>query len=144
MKLLSESFEIVNMFSKFDLELINYLKTKAMKKNLIAGLLLFSGVIFAQNVEPKYEIVGNLVKATYYYDNGQLKQEGFYKDAKPHGKWASFNEDGSKQAIGEYADGQKTGKWFFWNKATLSEVDYSNSRISDIKNWKQEALVNRN
>ncbi|MEW5676770.1 membrane-binding protein [Flavobacterium enshiense] len=115
-----------------------------MKKNLLAGLLLFSGVLFAQHIEPKYEIVGKMVKATYYYDNGQVKQEGFYLNGKLQGKWVAFNEDGSKQSIGEYTGGMKTGKWFFWNNATLAEVDYSKSKISEIKKWSKDGLANRN
>jgi hypothetical protein len=44
---------------------------------------------------------------------------------------------GNKKSIGEYEKRSKNGKWFFWNDATLSEVDYSNSQITEVKNWKQ-------
>ena len=115
-----------------------------MKKNLIAGLLLFTGVLFAQTIEPKYQIVGKMVKATYYYENGQIQQEGFYKNGKLHGKWIAYNEDGTKQSIGEYENGQKTGKWFFWNNASLAEVEYHNSKINEIKKWTKDAIANRN
>lgn len=115
-----------------------------MKKYMIMGALLISGVVFAQNIEPKHEVVGNLVKSTYYFDNGKVSQEGFYKDGKVEGQWIAYDESGNKKAIGEYSNGQKTGKWFFWNNNTLSEVDYSNSRIAQVKNWKQDAVVNRN
>jgi antitoxin component YwqK of YwqJK toxin-antitoxin module len=119
-----------------------YNKTQTdMKKIILAGLLLSACVVSAQKVEPKYEVESQMVKATYYYDNGQVKQEGFYKDGKLHGKWVAYNEDGSKQAMGEYNHGAKAGKWFFWNQAALNEVDYSNSRIADIKKWSQEAVV---
>ncbi|AXG75224.1 membrane-binding protein [Flavobacterium arcticum] len=112
-----------------------------MKKIIIAAFMLFAGVISAQEIKPKYEIENQTVKATYYYDNGNIKQEGFYKDGKLHGKWMSFNEDGTKQSIGEYANGIKSGKWFFWNDTTLSEVDYSDSRIADVKKWSRDAVV---
>ncbi len=115
-----------------------------MKKILLTGALLISGVIFAQHTEPKNEIVGQMVKSTYYYANGKVSQEGFYKDGKVHGKWISYDESGNKTAIGEYTDGAKTGKWFFWNDGALSEVDYSDSRVASVKNWKEEAIVNRN
>lgn len=115
-----------------------------MKKNIVLALLLASSLLFAQEVEPKYEIVGQLIKATYYYENGQTKQEGFYKDGKVHGKWVSFNNKGEKTSIGEYNKGEKAGKWFFWDKNVLSEVDYANNRIAEIKNWQKEALANRN
>lgn len=115
-----------------------------MKKYILTTAVLFSVVLHAQEVKPKLEAVGQLVKATYYYDNGQIQQEGFFKEGKPEGKWAAFDVNGNKKSIGEYAEGTKTGKWFFWNDAVLSEVDYSESRIAVVKNWKQDALVNRN
>jgi hypothetical protein len=43
--------------------------------------------------------------------------------------------------MGEYENGQKTGKWFFWTGSTLNEVDYSNSRIADIKKWSNGAVA---
>jgi antitoxin component YwqK of YwqJK toxin-antitoxin module len=112
-----------------------------MKKIIIAALMLSAGVLSAQEIKPKYEIVNQMVKATYFYDNGNIKQEGFYKDGKLHGKWISFNEDGSKQALGEYENGTKTGKWFFWNNVTLNEVDYTDSRVADVKTWSRDAVV---
>lgn len=115
-----------------------------MRKTLFVGLLLMAGVVSAQKMEPKYEIVGKQVKATYYYDSGQVKQEGFYKDGKLNGKWIAYNEDGSKQSMGEYSKGMKTGKWFFWNNTTLAEVDYNRSAIVEIKKWTKDAIVNRN
>lgn len=114
-----------------------------MKKYMILGAMLISGVIFA-NKEPKHEVVGDMVKSTYYYDNGQVSQEGFYKDGKVHGQWIAYDQNGNKKAIGEYNEGVKTGKWFFWNDKSLSEVDYSDSRVASVKNWKEEAIVNRN
>jgi antitoxin component YwqK of YwqJK toxin-antitoxin module len=112
-----------------------------MRKILFMGLLLSAGVVSAQNVEPKYTIENGIVKATYFYDNGQVMQEGYYKDGKLHGKWIAFNEDGSKQSMGEYANGTKCGKWFFWNTSTLSEVDFSDSRIAEVKTWSRDAVA---
>ncbi len=115
-----------------------------MKKYMIIGAVLISGMISAQNVQPKLEVVDNTVKATYYYENGQVQQQGFFKDGKPDGQWIAYDMNGNKKSIGQYSNGQKAGKWFFWNDATLSEVDYANSQVALVKNWKQEALVNRN
>jgi antitoxin component YwqK of YwqJK toxin-antitoxin module len=113
-----------------------------MKNIVIAGVLLVSSMMFAQEVKPKYEVVDNMVKATYYYDNGQVSQEGFYLDGKLHGKWVSYAENGTKQAIGEYNHGNKVGKWFFWNENSLNEVDFRDSRIAEVKIWSKEVLVN--
>jgi antitoxin component YwqK of YwqJK toxin-antitoxin module len=115
-----------------------------MKKYMIMSALILSGVIFAQEIEPKYEIEGSLIKATSFYENGQIKQVGFYKNGKVQGKWVSYTEIGEKLAQGEYNDGVKTGKWFFWSQNTLNEVDYSNNRIAEVKKWSKESLVQRN
>ncbi len=112
-----------------------------MKKIMILGALVISGFTFAQANKPVLEQEGNLVKATYYYDNGQIQQQGHFKDGKLEGSWAAFDEKGNKKSIGEFSNGEKTGKWFFWSDKALSEVDYSNSRVAAVKSWKQEALV---
>ncbi|RZJ68737.1 MAG: membrane-binding protein [Flavobacterium sp.] len=114
-----------------------------MKKYFISAAMLVSALVSAQETQPKLEAVGDLVKATYYYDNGQIAQEGFFKDGKADGKWIAFDMNGNKKSIGEYASGEKTGKWFFWNDAVLSEVDYSNSRIASVQNWKQDAIAKK-
>ncbi|MBY0485807.1 MAG: membrane-binding protein [Flavobacteriaceae bacterium] len=115
-----------------------------MKRYVIMAALLVSGLTIAQSKEPKLEEVNGLVKATYYFDNGQVQQEGFFKDGKLDGKWISYNENGIKVAIAEYTNGEKTGKWFFWNDKTLAEVDYSNGAVASIKNWNKEAIADKN
>jgi antitoxin component YwqK of YwqJK toxin-antitoxin module len=112
-----------------------------MKNMMIAGIMLVSSLTFAQEVKTKYEINGLEVKTTYYYDNGQVKQEGNYLNGKPNGKWVAYNEDGTKQAIGEFESGAKKGKWFFWSESSLTEVDFSDSRIVEVKKWSKDVLV---
>lgn len=114
-----------------------------MKKILIMGAILISGLTFAQAAKPVLEQEGDLVKATYYYENGQIQQQGHFKDGKLDGQWITYDMNGMKKSIGEYKNGEKTGKWFFWNNQSLSEVDYSGSRVSGVKSWKQDALANK-
>ena len=125
----------------FEKQIYKTLKTNDMKKYLILAAILFTGVISAQEAKPVLEPFGKQVKATYFYENGQVQQEGFFENGKLEGFWVSYNEDGSKKSSGFYADGIKTGKWFFWNEKNLSEVDYSNNAIAMVKNWKQEAIA---
>lgn len=100
-----------------------------MKKIMILGALLISAVTFAQK-EPKLEVVGNQVKATYYYDNGQIQQQGFFTDGKPDGKWVAYDVNGNKKSIGEYTKGEKTGRWIFWNDNKTSQVEYTNNQVA--------------
>jgi antitoxin component YwqK of YwqJK toxin-antitoxin module len=139
-KLLIKSFLNV----KLCIYLLGYykqLKPTTMKKILILGALVISAFAFAQAKKPVLEQEGNLVKATYYYDNGQIQQQGYFKEGKLEGSWVAFDEKGNKKSIGDYSNGEKTGKWFFWNDKSLSEVDYSNSRVASVKSWKQDALA---
>jgi antitoxin component YwqK of YwqJK toxin-antitoxin module len=114
-----------------------------MKKYILLSTLFFSAITFAQENNPKLEAVGELVKTTYYFENGKIQQEGFFKDGKLDGVWTSYDNNGNKLAVATYDNGEKTGKWFFWNGVNLNEVDYSNSRIASVKTWKKEALVSR-
>ncbi|MEN2398242.1 membrane-binding protein [Flavobacterium sp. MC2016-06] len=115
-----------------------------MKKCVILVAILFSGILVAQETKPELEAVGNKVKATYYYENGKVQQEGFFKDGKLDGVWVSYDEKGNKIAVGEYSEGLKTGKWVFFNEKGLSEVAYQDSRVSSVKNLQKDALANRN
>lgn len=115
-----------------------------MKNLVISGMLLVSGVFFAQDVKPKFVATDdNTVQATYYYDNGQVKQEGSYVDGKLDGKWVSYNEDGTKQASGEYKNGERVGTWTFWNSGSLSKVEFANSRIASVKKLNNDYLVTK-
>ncbi|MGL2962886.1 toxin-antitoxin system YwqK family antitoxin [Flavobacterium sp. RSB2_4_14] len=115
-----------------------------MRKIVFLGAFLISGFAFAQTAKPVLEQEGKLVKATYYHENGKIQQQGYFKDGKLEGQWIAFDENGNKSSMAEYTNGQKTGKWFFWNNTSLSEVDYSDSRVATVKSWKQDAIVNRN
>lgn len=118
-----------------------------MKKYIVIAAVLFTGIIFAQSTKPILEPYGKSVKATYFYENGQVQQEGFFVKGKLEGTWVSYDENGNKTAIAEYKNGEKVGKWFFWTDASekgfasLSEVDYIDNQITSISNWKKEAIV---
>ncbi len=100
-----------------------------------------------QNKDPKpvFEKQGDLIKGTFYYDDGSIRQEGTYKDGKLHGEWVSYNQNGEKTAIAQYKNGQKDGIWFFWSGDQLSEVDYDNNNIASVNSWKStSSLVSNN
>jgi antitoxin component YwqK of YwqJK toxin-antitoxin module len=115
-----------------------------MKKGMVIGAILLSSILFAQKIKPQHEIIGDVIKSTYFFDSGKVSQEGFYKNGKVDGQWIAYDENGAKKSIGTFENGIKTGKWFFWNNNMLNEVDYSESRITNVKNWKQDAIVNAN
>lgn len=115
-----------------------------MKKITLTLAFIFSiALVNAQEVKPKFEKVDTKVKATYYHDNGEIAQTGYFADGKLDGEWKMYNDTGKKIAEGNYTEGKKTGKWFFWNndKSTLSEVDYKNSEIVNVTQWNNKGTL---
>ena len=112
-----------------------------MKKLLVLLVFCFGFFGFSQAIKPKHEVKGQLIKSTYFHDNGMISQVGYFKNKKPHGSWISYDEAGNKVSVGQYEEGIKVGKWFFWSGAQLKEVDFLNNKIINIKNWTSQEVV---
>lgn len=108
---------------------------------MTAAFLICALALNAQEIEPKFEKQDDLVKGTFYFDNGQISQEGTYKDGKLHGKWIAYNLDGKKISEAKYKEGKKEGTWFFWTEEKLVEVEYDHNRIAEVTNWKDAARI---
>ena len=117
------------------------IKPHTMKNITIIVALMISMVTFAQEVKPKFEKEGKMVKATYFHDNGEIAQTGYLKDNKLHGQWFMYDANGKKIATGKYVDGTREGKWLFWRGDVLREVDFVDNRITNVKNWNQSEVV---
>ncbi len=109
-----------------------------MRKLLGILVMLCVSFTYAQkDTNVKYEKDGELTIATYYYENGVVQQKGaFDANGKLHGTWTSYDIKGNKIAVGNYENGNKVGKWFFWSNNSLKEVDYINSKIVSVSEWK--------
>ncbi|MCH4822684.1 nicotinic acid mononucleotide adenyltransferase [Gramella lutea] len=116
---------------------------KTIKNILMAAIFVTGSVAMAQDKDPKpvFEKQGDLIKGTFYYEDGSVKQEGTYKDGRLHGEWVSYDQNGEKTAIANYENGKKSGKWFFWSEDKLTEVDYQNSVIASVNSWKSESSL---
>ena len=112
-------------------------------RKILSLVMLFCGAIYmqAQGSEPLYEKEGDMVKATYYHDNGEIAQVGHLLKGKLHGEWIMYSPAGEKIALGQYVEGIKTGKWFFWKKDKLQEVDYVNNEIVNVVSWNNSEPV---
>ncbi|WP_298136639.1 membrane-binding protein [Flavobacterium sp.] len=105
-----------------------------MKKLILIAVLMIFGLGFSQSNNPVLEVEGQLVKATYFHENGKVQQVGYFKDGKLDGKWTSYDVDGSVKTIAEYKEGQKVGKWlYFSDSVCTSEVDFSNNQILAVR-----------
>ncbi|KAB5490977.1 MULTISPECIES: toxin-antitoxin system YwqK family antitoxin [Flagellimonas] len=115
-----------------------------MKKAVFFLAVMFSVCMFSQQTKPTLEKVGKMVKATYFHENGEVSQTGYMLKGKLHGDWLMFDTNGKKIAAGKYDNGKKTGKWFFWKEDILREVDFSDNRIVNVKDWSQSEVVSVN
>lgn len=115
---------------------------KTIKHIVLVGCFLLGGALFSQDqkIAPLFEKDGELVKATFFYEDGSISQQGTIKDGKLHGEWISYDREGNKSALARYKDGSKTGKWFFWVDGTLKEVNYQNSKIASVNIWKDKEV----
>lgn len=114
---------------------------KNIKPFLLVAALLIGTTVFAQDVKPVFEKDGELIKATFFYEDGTRSQEGTFKNGKLHGKWVSYNIEGEKTAIANYTEGIKTGKWFFWTEDRLTEVDYDNNKIAEVTTYSYDGTL---
>ncbi|MBT4413453.1 MAG: nicotinic acid mononucleotide adenyltransferase [Polaribacter sp.] len=112
-----------------------------MKKIITLVLLCIATVGYAQTNKPTFKAEGDLVKATYYHEDGSIKTQGFFKNKKLTGEWTRFDTNGKKVQLAYYDEGKKVGKWFFWTKTSLKEVNYEDNAIASVNVWKQESKV---
>ena len=70
-------------------------------------------------------------KVVIYGDSGNDLQEGYIKNNRLHGYWASYNKLSKTLAFGKYNRGKKVGKWFFWSEGTLTKVNYIKNTQED-------------
>ena len=112
-----------------------------MRKLLILACLVVGVSIQAQDSNSKYEKAGDLVKVTRFYEDGTVKEQGFYKDKMLTGMWTTYDSKGNKTAIAHYEAGKKVGKWFMWQDSALKEIDYRNNSIVNVQSWKEDTQL---
>lgn len=112
-----------------------------MKNFLIVAVFFISLASFSQKQQPVFEKEGDLVKASYFTEDGTLEVQGFFKNKKLEGQWVRFDAEGNKTKIAHYKDGKKVGKWFVWNNESLKEINYENNAIASVTSWKTDSKV---
>ncbi|MEP6261563.1 MAG: nicotinic acid mononucleotide adenyltransferase [Gillisia sp.] len=114
---------------------------KSIKFILVGLAISMASSLAAQDLQPNFEKQGDLIKGTYYYEDGSIRQEGTYKDGKLHGEWVSYDQNGKKNAVAQYQEGVKMGKWFFWSADALTEVDYNLNVITEVSEYKRKGTL---
>lgn len=115
-----------------------------MKSVATMLVFLFAIGIMAQEQKPVFEKSGEMVKATYFHENGELSQTGSFLEGKLHGEWIMYDEEGNKLVMGQYDQGRKIGTWLYWEDEMLKEVDYSDNKIAAVGKLKEAEAVVKN
>ncbi|MGD1849041.1 MAG: toxin-antitoxin system YwqK family antitoxin [Salibacteraceae bacterium] len=113
---------------------------------LLSALLIFcsfAGSASAQIPTDEYYNSGQLktdyeglrsgvIQVTYYYEDGRVRETGFFKDGQNHGHWVSYRPDGQKNAEGLYHYSQREGNWRYWtpNGDVYAVVQFNNSQVT--------------
>lgn len=103
-----------------------------MKKFIIICIFFAAATGYSQDKQPTYTVEENLVKATYYYDNGAVSTQGFFKNKKLTGEWTRFDKEGNKIQLAYYDSGKKIGKWIVFSSESIKEIDYKNNAIANV------------
>lgn len=107
-----------------------------MKAIITLILIVFTAAqLYSQDVKYEKNKKDNITEVTFYYENGEVRQKGFYKKDKLHGQWISYDRNGNKKTIAYYNKGERTGRWIFWEDEKIIEVDYHKNSISEVKHY---------
>ncbi len=96
-------------------------------------LVLTLGLANAQEKAPTFEKQEDLVKATYYHENGMIKEVGFFKDDKLHDQWVRYDASGKVTVVANYKDGIKEGKWYIVGENTTKEITYRDNKLIKVE-----------
>jgi antitoxin component YwqK of YwqJK toxin-antitoxin module len=65
--------------------------------------------------KPKIRSSRSISKTTYYFENGKVQQEGFFKMENLTELGFHMTRTEINHQLVTYDNGVKTGKWLFWN-----------------------------
>jgi antitoxin component YwqK of YwqJK toxin-antitoxin module len=93
-------------------------------------VILKDGLVFLKNRSQPFT-GKNLCK----YENGQIEEEGSFKDGESVGKWTNWYENGQKWKEGNWKDNTPEGKWTWWykNGQKWKEGSYSDCEFDQGK-----------
>lgn len=115
-----------------------------MKKIVTLLILCLATVGYSQDKKPTFKADGDLVKATYYYADGAISTQGYFKDKKLTGEWIRFDKEGNKIQIAYYDNGKKVGKWSVFTKESVKEINYNNNVIVNVSLNEQDVNLASN
>jgi len=76
-------------------------------------------------------------KHTEYYDDGQKKEEGNYKDSEKQGLWTTWYENGQKEEEANWKDDELDGLLTYWheNGKKEGEINFKDGEEDGLETW---------
>ncbi len=105
---------------------VKYYKSEA-KEVIIKEVLYYEDG--QKKLEGAYKNGERIGQWSYWYANGNLWSQGEYKNGLENGLKSVWHENGQKYYEGDLKDGTRVGKWNFWEKdgTLIKEIDYDNN-----------------
>lgn len=84
-----------------------------------------------------------LNKVTWYYENGNVAEEGFYLQGKKHGTWTSFDESGNKNGVANWNRDKKEGDCYVMhpNGQIKYHLVYSDNKKVKAAEWDENGTL---
>ena len=73
--------------------------------------------------------------ATYYYENGNMKEMGIFLNNEKNEQWLHWDEAGNKIAEAFYSLGKKNGTWMIWDAKGTKRYEMYYSMDKKIGKW---------
>lgn len=113
-----------------------------MKKyRILLFAVMAMGIMVAQAQKPaEYEVEGEKTKVTKFFDDGSVREVGYFVDGKADGSWIEYRADGTIKTKAFYTAGKKTGTWIVYSQdgRSLYELIYTDNLLVDSHKWKIE------
>jgi len=118
---------VANRIVKYDV------KTGVKNGEFIICLLDGSKSVIGEIINNKNE-----GKWSYYYPDGKLESEGYFKADVAVDKWTWYYSNGNKMEEGRFVNGKREGNWLLYNKdGTLkSSLVFKDGNIISTTNLK--------
>lgn len=73
--------------------------------------------------------------ATYYYDNGNIKETGIFLNNEKNEQWLHWDDAGNKIAEAFYVEGKKNGTWMIWDAKGTKRYEMYYSMDKKVGKW---------
>ena len=96
--------------------------------------LTFSGI--SQSKDSLFYVNDDLYKKVSYYDNGGIRETGYYDSDKNRvGEWVAYHRNGVIASVGGFSKNKKHGEWLVYNYTGNLIGKMSYERGSKVGKW---------